>query len=221
MEVVYAYIDGYNLYYAIKEKNWNKYLWLDVPKLLACFLKPHQELKFVYYFTSSSRKPDSSKRQITYNEALETNSIVNLLGFKIIRGRLESDPVKCLVCNKAVICDNCGEPQIFMHEKETDVNIANQMLLDAHNEQFETALLITADSDQAGTVRIIRETFKKSVIVIFPPDRESDRLKEESGNNFRRIKEKHLISCQLPDLIIKPNRVHLLRPPEWSDLSRR
>ena len=30
---VIAYIDGFNLYYGLKESDWRRYLWLDSPRL--------------------------------------------------------------------------------------------------------------------------------------------------------------------------------------------
>jgi len=39
-ERVIAYIDGFNLYFGIKQSNWNDVLWLNVKKLAESLLKP-------------------------------------------------------------------------------------------------------------------------------------------------------------------------------------
>lgn len=58
------------------------------------------------------------------------------------------------------------------HEKMTDVNIAVQMLSDAFQDQFDVALLVSADSDLVGLITTLRQLFPlKRVIVAFPPRR--------------------------------------------------
>jgi uncharacterized LabA/DUF88 family protein len=55
--------------------------------------------------------------------------------------------------------------------KMTDVNIAVEMLVDAYNNTFDTALLISADSDLTAPLVAIRNLFPgKRVIVAFPPN---------------------------------------------------
>jgi hypothetical protein len=49
---VITYIDGFNLYYGLKEKGWKRYYWLDIRKLSESLLKPWQELNEVKYFTA-------------------------------------------------------------------------------------------------------------------------------------------------------------------------
>jgi hypothetical protein len=42
-ERVAAYIDGFNLYFGIREKG-RRHLWLDLERLVHSLLKPHQQL---------------------------------------------------------------------------------------------------------------------------------------------------------------------------------
>lgn len=73
MERIIVYIDGFNLYFGLKQKGWKKFYWLNVSKLAQSLLKPDQDLNKVKYFTSRvSSPPDKVKRQGTYIEALET-----------------------------------------------------------------------------------------------------------------------------------------------------
>mgnify|MGYP006892872337 CR=1 FL=1 len=41
-ERVIAYIDGFNLYFGMKQGGWNDSLWLNVQKLASSLLKPSQ-----------------------------------------------------------------------------------------------------------------------------------------------------------------------------------
>jgi len=64
---VIAYIDGFNLYYGLREQGWQRYYWLNVQELARNLLKPHQELLFIKYFTSlvspTLQDPYKNKRQ--------------------------------------------------------------------------------------------------------------------------------------------------------------
>ena len=58
-------------------------------------------------------------------------------------------------------------------EKMTDVNIAVELLCDAQANLFDTAILISGDSDLTGAVLAARERYGKRVLVAFPPGRRS------------------------------------------------
>ena len=178
MENVIAYIDGYNLYHSLKEAKMNKFLWLNIPLLMSTYLTENQQLKKTYYFTSPSILPQSNRRQIVYNEALEAESTKNFSRLKIKQGHFLKDSVICPGCQEVSQCANCGQVLSFYHEKETDVNIAIQMLVDAFSDEFDVAFLLTADSDQVGTIKAIKELDPhKRIVIIIPPGRNPKELK--------------------------------------------
>lgn len=133
VERVIAYIDGFNLYFGLKSKNWKRYYWLDVHQLAQNLLKPDQELVVVRYFTSRiSEPPDKQKRQATYLEALSTLPKVT-----ITYGRYQMNDHRC---------PHCGRSEKIPSEKMTDVNIAVELLSAAANftigrSKFERSLL--------------------------------------------------------------------------------
>ncbi len=97
----------------------------------------------------------------------------------------------------------------------TDVNLATEMLSDAFLDQYDTALLVTADSDLTGPLRRIREHFpQKRIIVAFPPDRFSVTLHRAAYKSLY-IERHHLNASRLPDEITKPDGFILRRPAEW------
>ena len=71
-----AYVDGFNLYYGLKSKGWQRYYWLDVRHLAENLLRPGQSLEAVRYFTARIRPqpndPGKPARQDTYLQALAT-----------------------------------------------------------------------------------------------------------------------------------------------------
>jgi uncharacterized LabA/DUF88 family protein len=100
-------------------------------------------------------------------------------------------------------------------EKMTDVNIAIELLVDAQQDNFDTALLVSADSDLTGPVVKVRTLFpKKRVLVAFPPDRVSERLKREASA-WTNIGKDAIRGNQLPNPVVKAGGVELWKPVEW------
>ncbi len=58
MERVIAYVDGYNLYYGLREKGWKRFYWLNIQALVGHLLKPDQELvtKVFHHHRQAARK---------------------------------------------------------------------------------------------------------------------------------------------------------------------
>ena len=52
MQRVTFYIDGFNLYYGLREDNLQRFFWLDLHRLSMNLLLSHQRLVTVHYFTA-------------------------------------------------------------------------------------------------------------------------------------------------------------------------
>lgn len=66
MERIIIYIDGFNLYFGLKSKGWQRYYWLNLQKLAQNLLTENQQLITTKYFTSRiSKPPEKSRRQAT------------------------------------------------------------------------------------------------------------------------------------------------------------
>jgi uncharacterized LabA/DUF88 family protein len=97
----------------------------------------------------------------------------------------------------------------------TDVNIATEMLSDAFADQFDVALLISADSDLVSPVRKVRHLFPdKRVVVVFPPARHSHALKSVA-NVCLHLDRATLVKSVFTDQVAKPDGFVLQRPAEW------
>jgi uncharacterized LabA/DUF88 family protein len=200
---VIAYIDGFNLYFGLKSARWQRYYWLNLQLLAQNLLQPGQRLVFTKYFTSRvSYPPEKEKRQSTFIEALET-----LSDFRIFYGHYQTNPRRCI---------KCGNKEMIPNEKMTDVNIAVEMLSDAYQSLFDTALLVSADSDLTAPILAIKDLFpEKRVIVAFPPQRHSAQLKH-LGHGFLQIGRANLAKSVFPDKIQKSDGYTLQRPTEWA-----
>ena len=202
---VIAYIDGFNLYYALRTIGGRRYYWLDLRRLAENLLRPDQRLERVHYFTSRvvPKENDTGKmvRQITYLEALETLPDLHVhYGYNLPK-RAEGF--------------QCGGAWLTYEEKMTDVNIAVQLVCDAYEDAFDVAILVSADSDLTRPVTAILERFpEKQVVVAFPPNRVSKQLRAAATASFT-IGRKRISDSQLPDEIAKPDGYVLRRPERW------
>lgn len=153
-ERVVVYIDGFNLYFGIIDAGFEKYKWLNLNLLSKNLLRPDQELSGIKYFTSRiSNNPVKQKRQSTYIEALESVNI------RIYYGNYQSDTIECRQCRNI---------WPVYHEKMTDVNIATQIIIDAYQDKYDMAMLISGDSDLVPPIRTIHEWFpKKEFLLLF------------------------------------------------------
>jgi len=205
MERVITYIDGFNLYFGLKSKGWRRYYWLNPQRLIENLLKPDQKLVFTKYFTArvnnNPRDPGKHKRQATFLEAIDT-----LPDTRIYYGHY---------LPKQQTCFKCGATWNAHEEKMTDVNIAVEMLNDAYEDAFDTAMLVSADSDLAMPVESVTTRFpKKRVVIACPPNRHSKRLEAIASACFI-IGRKKFHDSQFEDVLTKPDGFVLKRPATW------
>jgi uncharacterized LabA/DUF88 family protein len=199
---VIAYIDGYNLYYGLRSKGWKRYYWLNVQETIKGLLKPGQVLVATNYFTTIVKRPeDKRRRQAVFLEALQT-----LDDFQIYYGHFLSDVIQCR---------QCGHTHRTHHEKMTDVNISVQLMTDAFRDLFDTALVVSGDSDLVGAVRAVRDLFRpKRVVIAFPPKRVSKAL-TQAADGHTHIGRDLLAKSVFPQTVTKPDGFRLRRPVEW------
>lgn len=135
-----VYIDGFNLYNGAVRGT--PYRWLDLVALCRHML-PNDNIQSVKYFTAivSGRPhdPQQPMRQQIYLRALRTLPQVS-----IIFGHF-------LTHSRPMTLTNTNPPQRVWvdrtEEKGSDVNLATHLLHDAFKGLFDTAVLITNDSD--------------------------------------------------------------------------
>lgn len=202
IERLVAYIDGFNLYYGMREAHLNSSRWLDLHGMCTSLLKPSQQLELVRYFTTRVRgDTDAANRQATFIDAL------------LARGGVEIDFGHFL--SKSTNCRRCGARNRKHEEKKTDVNIAVRLLEDAYDDRFDTAMVISGDSDLVPPVVSVRNRFPhKRVVVAAPPKRWSTQLKQ-AANAALRISALTIQSNRLPDPVVASNGVTLQAPKGW------
>jgi uncharacterized LabA/DUF88 family protein len=201
MKRVAVFIDGFNLYHALDDNlAYHKYKWLNLAKFSKCFTWPQDNIVEIFYFTSYvTWNPGKLAKHQLYVKALQ------LVGVKPIFGAFRMKDTTCRVCHKHYQSHE---------EKQTDVNIAIKLFQTATTDLWDTAIIISGDSDLIPAIEAVKKTFPtKKVGVAIPIGRRAEELKLVTDFH-RRVKTMHLQTCQFDDAIPIDGAV-LQRPASW------
>jgi len=159
-----VYVDGYNLFYACLKRSPHK--WLDVYELVTNLL-PKNQIDKVRYFTArvSARPhdPDQPQRQQTYLRALATVPEIEVHFGHFLTHEISMP-------DAAAWKAGSYRPVRVMktEEKGSDVNIATHLLIDAFDDAFDVAVIMSNDSDLKEPIRLVRERFGKKIVLLGP-----------------------------------------------------
>jgi len=195
-----VYIDGFNVYYALQEKSYKKYKWLNYRKLAESIIGKNDSIMGIFYFTAIVRwKQDNALRHKNYIKALRWAKV---------------DTIKGRFLEKMVRCHLCGQFYKTHEEKRTDVNIALKLLCDAIDDLYDKALILSADSDLIPAIQAVHKyTPEKKIGVMFPIGRNNYDLKHEA--DFRvKMPQRLLEMCQFPEKIRIGSNI-IQRPSSW------
>jgi uncharacterized LabA/DUF88 family protein len=198
---VEVFVDGFNLYFGIAQTGFIHSKWLNISALINSYLTPNQKLVSIKYFTSRiTNSPAKQRRQTIFIEAIEST------GIQIIYGLYKAINIEC---------NNCGHTWSISNEKMTDVNIATHLILDAYADKYDTAILISGDSDLVPPIKAVHASFPgKSVSVFFPPNRHNNTVAAAAKGSLI-IGRKRIIENQFPEEVIKADGYILHKPSEW------
>lgn len=202
-ERVAAFIDGFNLYHAIKDLGHDYLKWVDLWKLMEVFVSPPQQLVSVYYFSAyATWLLDPLDRHQRYVRALEATGVTAVMGY---------------FKEKYRYCKLCRQYFPSHEEKESDVNAALWMLDQAYQATYDKALLVSNDSDLVPPIRMLQERFPNlPVKVIVPPKRRhSKELAQIVGKKkLGSIKLIHIERSLLPEKVYDKNKKLVAIRPE-------
>jgi len=211
---VACFVDGFNLYHALAELDCdsrtkrrlnkkNHLKWLDIKSMASAFITPStEEITGVYYFSAfATWLPDAYQRHLKYVKALEASGVTVIMGhFK----------------KKSAKCKSCGSVWDTHEEKETDVNFGIHLVDKAHKNEFDKALILTADTDLVPAIKLVRHTFpEKDVDAVIPELRFQNALELRNAcSNAKRIKEHHIERNLFPEKIVDANEQVIVTRPE-------
>lgn len=203
MKRVCAYIDGFNLYHAIDNLRDNRLKWLDLRLLIENFTKPDvHSIEKIYYFSAyATWKEQAYSRHRAYTKALKHTGIDTVMGqFK----------------EKDRACRKCGAKWKGHEEKETDVNIALQLLDDAYQDKYDTAIIVSQDSDLFPAIRLVKDRFPdKQIKIITPPNmRHSKEMAKVVGRKqLGKIQQIHIERSLFPKVLFGADKKPVVRRP--------
>jgi uncharacterized LabA/DUF88 family protein len=198
---VNVYIDGFNLYHGGVQNT--PYRWLDLGKLCRQLLPGHT-VNRIRYCTALVEQP---ARQLVYIRALET-----IPGLTVHYGQFRTH-----VISARLACPQPGAPTrvdvMRTEEKGSDVNLATLLLCDAFDTDYEMAAVISADSDLAMPIEVVRQKFGLDVVVLHPPRRHSSELRK-IATSYRPIRDRAIRACQFPETLSDRHGV-ITKPATW------
>lgn len=210
MNRVIAYIDGFNLFHGLRSTGDKSLYWLNLSLLCKNLLRPGQELVHTHYFTarivvSGRSGAEDVRRQAVYLEALSAQPAIT-----IHIGHFLAKPGSCR---------SCHVEWVAYEEKQSDVNLAVELLTDAFQDRFDTALVLSADSDLLTPILLVqRDHPNKRVVVAFPPNRSSAALKQHAP--CLTIGRDKLRKSLFEDIVSSPTGFPLHRPVTWRPAAR-
>ncbi|MCC6698215.1 MAG: NYN domain-containing protein [Candidatus Hydrogenedentes bacterium] len=201
MRRVHLYIDGFNLYHALMNApSLRGYRWLNFRRLGESIISSKEQLAAIYYFTAFY--PGDAAKTARHKTFIQAQSLV---GVQTILGEFR---------RKDKYCRACRQTSPGYEEKETDVNIAVQILVDAALNLMDKCIVLSNDSDLLPVIRALKKTYPQiAVKLVFPPNQASKALKAEVPD-YMRLKERHLAANQFPDPLLV-GKASILKPPGW------
>lgn len=207
-----VYIDGFNFYYGLLHER-PDLKWLNYQRL-AELLRPNDDILQVKLFSAlvDADKPVSEKRdrqkRLFHAMALQSK-------FKLILGKFGARERECLV-------HSCPKRQKFwtLEEKQTDVNIAINMVRDVSQLNPQVMVLISGDVDLLPALEEVKRLDRSIHLAIYIPAPEQEfkhRRKDEFGKFglVKPIPEKYLRMAQFPDKVPDGKGGFIERPKAW------
>ena len=200
-----VYVDGLSLYYSALKRT--PYKWLDLRKL-ARLLLPGDRIHRIRYFTSLptylyNDRPRGQRVQ-AYIRALET-----LRGLTVHYGRCRAE------VESVPVAGSPGKYAYFTQqwEKGSDVNLASMMLADGFRGDYEVAVVVSADSDLALPMSIVRRQLQLPVGLLKPGDWYANEL-VRGATFWKPIREGVLAASQLPQQLTDEHGT-ITKPSAW------
>jgi hypothetical protein len=205
----FAYVDAYNLYYGLRKscgRGQPGWRWLNLESLLRR-LAPEYDVQRIYYFTAHIHPPTwgKARRQKRLLRALATLPTV-----RTVFGQYRVDPAEF-----PLLADPDRSVEVLhTEEKQTDVNLAIQLVVDGLIDRTTANLLVVSnDSDQVPPIRLLRQAGLTVGILNPHPDRPSTQLRNVSSW-MRMIRPPNVRACQFADELTDGGG-QFTKPPDW------
>jgi len=196
-----AYVDGFNLYFGALRKTPHR--WLNLRRLIELHLMPHNRLVGIKCFTAKlNPRPNDP----------DAPALATLPNLEIMLGHFLTKNVRMLLANPTPGQSPTVEV-VKTEEKGSDVNLAVQLLHDAHLDRFDCAVIVSGDSDLLMPVRIVRNELKK-VVGVLNPQRHPCAVLKANATFYKHLRPNFIATAQFPDTLTD-TRGTFTKPAAW------
>lgn len=173
-------------------------------------MRDDEVLFSIKYFTAGisprSGDPDAKTRQESYLRALRT-----IPHLSIQKGRF---------LPKIKTCPLVSDPNKFVEvhdteEKGSDVNLASHLLQDSHRDIFDTALVVSQNTDLCEPLRMVSTELDKTLGVIWSEPSRPGKRHRLVSNFIKHANASILRRCQFPNPVIGRGGRLIAKPVEW------
>ncbi len=206
----FAYVDGLNLYNRMLRNKPNR-RWLDLGSLMREVF-PSATVGSIKYFTARVKDFDRSgapQRQDVYLRALAT-----LEPIEIYFGKFRIDPrMRKLV---TPLTDGTRFVEVLIpEEKGSDVNLASHLVFDGALDLYDTAVVVTNDSDFAEPIRLVASELGKQVVLLCPSKTIAGALSAVGAMAALSLQVNAILKSQFPDPVTDVGGRTISKPPGW------
>ena len=206
-------VDGFNLYHSVVNASDDlggiSTKWLNIRSLCESYLYlfgRNSKYEDLFYFSALAHHmnlndPNTVRRHQIFIDCLKATDVkIEIARFK----------------QKEILCKNCHQYFWRHEEKETDVALSVKLIELLWQDQCDTVVLVTGDTDISPSIRFSQKYFpNKRVGILFPYKRHNKELKElVKGLGFKISKEQY-VQHQFSNPVILPNGTIRAKPISW------
>lgn len=201
MKNVNFYIDGFNIYHSIDKMNNNTLKWINYKLLCQEILKDDEQINNIFYFSAyATWKQTSYLKHRVFIRALINE------GINIVLGNFKK---------KTKYIPNIKYNYEYHEEKETDVNIAINLVRDACRNNCDKAVILSGDSDLVPAISMAKtENPKLEIVIVIPPNVKAESLKEKANYTLK-LSNFKLEDFLFPKEITLKNNQKIICPIDW------
>jgi hypothetical protein len=218
-----VYFDGFNFYNGCfnnlaRPHTWRSYKWLDLGKYCQLMF-PDLRIEQIRYFTARLKPtpidPDDPARQHEYLRALATIPALTIHEGQFLihkKRRYVADPTS----PRALYAEPLRQEWVVIpEEKGSDVNLATWLVADAFRQRFDTAVIVSNDSDLAVPLRLVCEELEYPAILLNPQVTMAWHLTQIPNVTYRKVTLKALAAAQFPGELTDEHG-HITCPESWA-----
>ncbi len=205
-----VYVDGYNLFYACLKGS--AYKWLNAHALVSNHLPKNQIDKLRYFTAQVSARPhdpNQPQRQQTYLRALKTVPEIEIHFGHFLTHEVSMPDASSWSAGRY-------RPVRVMktEEKGSDVNLATHLLIDAFDNRFDVAVIVSNDSDLKEPINQVRSRFGKKIVMLGPKSTRISGALRPLADYIRQFGPTALADAQFPSTMTDAvGKFH--KPPSW------